>query len=224
MPQEFINKFYVYKIINMINKKIYIGKSNNVKKRWREHISYSNNKSHNYPISNAIRKYGKNNFSIEIVGEFLCEQKAYDIEIECIYYYNSMDKNIGYNICPGGQGAGSGAANHFYGKSFTQEHKNKISSSLNKYYASNAAPQKGYRHTDAAKLAISEAVSGIKRSLDFKENLRKHKQKITLSQANEIRSLYASGHYTTRQLGTMFGISGTSVKNILSNKTYKEEP
>lgn len=223
MPQKFINKlFYVYKITNLINNKIYIGKTNNVKKRWREHISSSKNKSLNYPIYNAIRKYGKNNFITEVIGEFICERKAYDIETECIYYYNSMNKNIGYNVREGGQGAGSGELNHFYGKNLTVDHKNKISKSLNEYYLHNTASQKGYHHTDDAKLKISKSIIGVKRSLVFKENLRQHKQKITLLQANEIRVLYNTGNYTAKQLGIMFGISSTSIKNILSNKTYKE--
>ena len=53
---------YVYKITNNINNKIYIGITNNYKKRWDNEKSYPKNPERRQVIQEAIHKYGKNNF------------------------------------------------------------------------------------------------------------------------------------------------------------------
>ena len=60
--------FYTYKYTNLINNKKYIGQTNNLERRIREHKSCSfNPKSVNYndKIHQAIRKYGKANIQLE---------------------------------------------------------------------------------------------------------------------------------------------------------------
>ena len=57
---------YVYKITNLINNKIYIGITNNYKKRWANECSNFNDKSKMQVINYAIQKYKKENFKFEI--------------------------------------------------------------------------------------------------------------------------------------------------------------
>ena len=52
---------YVYKITNNINNKIYIGITNNYKKRWDNEKSYPKNPERRQVIQEAIHKYGKIN-------------------------------------------------------------------------------------------------------------------------------------------------------------------
>lgn len=55
----------IYSILNIINLKEYIGKSQNIQKRWKEHIkssSYSNK-----PLYADMRKYGIKNFRFKIL-------------------------------------------------------------------------------------------------------------------------------------------------------------
>jgi group I intron endonuclease len=64
----------IYKITNNINKKVYIGQTNNLKKRWNEHkrLGNSNNsskKSINSKLYSAMKKYGVENFTIEVIEE-----------------------------------------------------------------------------------------------------------------------------------------------------------
>ena len=92
----------IYKITNLINGKSYIGQSKNITTRWRRHRTSAYNKndcSYEYPLYRAIRKYGLENFSFEILEE--CLVKELD-EKERFYIekFNSFEE--GYNQNKGG--------------------------------------------------------------------------------------------------------------------------
>ena len=58
---------YIYKITNLINSKIYIGKAKNIDERFKRHIRESlKYNTDSYVLHSAIRKYGAENF---IIGE-----------------------------------------------------------------------------------------------------------------------------------------------------------
>ena len=89
----------IYLIKNIINGKIYVGKTkNSLACRWSGHKSVARNSPSTSPIYNAIRKYGEDNFSIEEIdrAESLSELKRK--EFYWINHYNTIDKKIGYNI------------------------------------------------------------------------------------------------------------------------------
>lgn len=52
---------FIYKITNLVNGKVYIGKTEEtIEKRFRQHLSESNkDRCKNRPLYRAIRKYGK---------------------------------------------------------------------------------------------------------------------------------------------------------------------
>lgn len=87
----------IYKIENKINHKIYIGQSNDPNRRFNEHCEKS--PKYRSLIHEAIIKYGKENFSFEILGWY---EDYNEKEIEFIQQYRSLVPN-GYNICEGGQ-------------------------------------------------------------------------------------------------------------------------
>lgn len=82
----------IYKIENLINGKLYIGQSVHIELRWQEHCRPSAKSL----IGKAISKYGKENFTFQILEEcaesYLNEREAYYIR-----YYQSLVPN-GYNI------------------------------------------------------------------------------------------------------------------------------
>lgn len=92
--------YYVYQITNLINNKKYFGSTNNVERRWREHKSNSlNSNSHhyNYPLQQAFRKYGLENFKFERLPEiFNTRYTAEERERELIIQYDTIGHN-GYN-------------------------------------------------------------------------------------------------------------------------------
>lgn len=82
----------IYKIENLLTHKIYIGQSVHIETRWSEHCRPSANSV----ISNAIHKYGKDNFSFEILKK--CKESELDKwEEYYINFYNSIVPN-GYNV------------------------------------------------------------------------------------------------------------------------------
>lgn len=94
---------YIYKIVNKINGKIYIGKTlKTIQERFNEHCNdYKKDRNEKRPLYSAMNKYGIENFYIEEV------EKCLDSEIDnrekyWIEYYNSF-KN-GYNATLGGDG------------------------------------------------------------------------------------------------------------------------
>ena len=89
---------YIYKITNLINEKIYVGKSKNPKVRWRQHKSHSQKR--NTKLYYAMRKYGIENFIFEVLEE--CNENT--INDKEIYYISSL--NPYYNMTDGGDGGG----------------------------------------------------------------------------------------------------------------------
>lgn len=97
----------IYKITNLINNKIYIGQTRATEpQRWQSHIWHAYNDPENDSIAlcNAIKKYGRENFKREIIEECNDSNELNNKEIYYIKLFNSTDKNIGYNITPGGDG------------------------------------------------------------------------------------------------------------------------
>ena len=103
-------KVGIYKIRNIINNNIYIGSSNNIKKRWIKHFSLlKRNCHHSSHLQNAWNKYGEFNFEFSILEEckedelLLREQYYLDkllLASEYIKGNNNFFIKNGYNIKP----------------------------------------------------------------------------------------------------------------------------
>lgn len=98
----------IYKIQNKENGKIYIGQSNNCERRIKEHC-YPNRYLCNLPIDIAIHKYGKEQFTFEIIEECPLE-KLNERETYWILFYESHTEK-GYNCNVGGDNGQIGEGN-----------------------------------------------------------------------------------------------------------------
>ena len=89
---------YLYIIHNNINEKKYVGVSIRPEERFKQH----KNREGCPALHSAIKKYGEDNFSMELlcVGD---AETIDQVEIEAIQLFNSVSPN-GYNIAVGGQG------------------------------------------------------------------------------------------------------------------------
>lgn len=98
----------IYKIQNKQNGKIYIGQSNDIERRIKEHCYPNRYKKSRCLIDYAIHKYGVENFTYETVEECSLEELN-DREQYWIQYYDSRKK--GYNCSDGGNQQSVGSNN-----------------------------------------------------------------------------------------------------------------
>ena len=158
----------IYKITNKLNGKVYIGQSRDIDARWRQHI----NAKDNYAIHNAIKKYGKENFSFEVLLE--CPAEMLNVwERDMIALYDCISPN-GYNLTEGGEGHHLSEetrlkmSNTRKGKHHSEETKIKISNAQKGIPLSEetrlkmSEARKGKHHSEETKIKISNARKGVK--------------------------------------------------------------
>ena len=116
---------FVYKITNIVNKKIYIGKTsskvNKPQHRFRKHelnaFSANQERRDECPkLYRSIRKYGIQNFTFEIIGEYSTETRALRHEKLFIKKFDSFRNGLNSSI--GGDHPISGKNNPMYGKGY----------------------------------------------------------------------------------------------------------
>ena len=97
------DRYSVYKIVNTINGKVYIGQTiNTIEKRFKEHLHRARYESNIVrPLYNAIRKYGEENFKIYMIETNLTKIEANEKEKYWIKKYDSFGEH-GYNATDGG--------------------------------------------------------------------------------------------------------------------------
>ena len=89
---------FLYVITNCVNGKQYVGITKNPKQRWHNHGSDSKCPA----ISNAIRKYGKENFTFDLIFEG-DEETVKFLEQQFIVRLETKSP-LGYNLTDGGDG------------------------------------------------------------------------------------------------------------------------
>jgi group I intron endonuclease len=96
-PPERIH--HIYKIVNRVNGKLYVGQTIDPCGRWRQHRSC---RTTNMAITRAMIKHGVENFVFEII-DFATNQKEVDaLEMAWIERLNSLVTGHGYNLQAGG--------------------------------------------------------------------------------------------------------------------------
>ena len=96
----------IYKITNKVNGKVYIGETiRSLETRWKEHIheSFKEGHGYNYHLHTAIRKYGTDNFSIEMIDNCPDEER-FQLETKYIKQYDTTNPDKGYNTVVEGEG------------------------------------------------------------------------------------------------------------------------
>lgn len=117
----------IYLITNKINGHMYVGGSKDIRKRFLEHKRCTDIKSS--AIDRAIKKYGKDNFTYQIITELppdwdiIGEHEKYWIK-----FYNTFKDKQHYNLTPGGEG-NVVFGGYWKGKTFSEEHRQNLSDS-----------------------------------------------------------------------------------------------
>ncbi len=207
-----IKKFYVYKITNLINNKIYIGKTYDPYGRWQSHLNTAKHKfSNTYSyIHKAINKYEKENFSFEIIFETNSEEESLSKEKEFILQYNSKNSKFGYNLTDGGDGIS--------GFKYSDEQKLALSTRMKGRFDGELNPFFGQKHTDETRIKISKA-----RKNSSNENYLGEKSsqaKLTEIQVIDIKTKYLEG-IIVKELKKNYNVSKGCINSIIYNDTWK---
>ena len=210
----------VYKIVNKINNKKYIGSTNDRKKRWARHRSMLRDDCHtNQHLQNSYNKYGKDNFQFFIVEEVKDEKDLLDRENFYLKYWNYHAADMLYNVALDAsapmQGR-TGEDNPNYGRELLEVTKQKISESekgkelseeTKKKISQNHAhlsgenhpmwgktgkdnPNYGREHTDEWKKEQSKAVSGENHPMWGKELSKVTKKRISKAVSGKKHPMY----------------------------------
>jgi hypothetical protein len=187
----------VYKTINLINQKYYIGKHS------------SDDPSDDYlgsgiALLRAIKKHGIENFKKEILHLYDNEAEAYDKERVILEELDGLKDPLCYNLCYGGVGFWKGSTHSVEarekisqgnkGKIRTDEAKQRYSASKKGIPKSDAHKQRlsdvnmGKKTSDETKAKISAANTGQKRSTEFCENQSKRQEGNTVWPKGKLRS------------------------------------
>ena len=140
----------IYKIINLITEKVYVGSAVNIDKRWYNHKSLlSNNKNKLPKLQNSVNKHGLENFIFEIIEEcpkeILIEREQYWMDFFDSYKngYNSRpiaSSNLGMVYS---KETREKISKSHIGKHASDESKKKMSDYWKNYYKTNTIHNKG---------------------------------------------------------------------------------
>lgn len=165
--------YYLYEIKNNVNGKIYIG------------VHRTNDLNDGYMgsgslLNRAKEKYGIENFSKTILQTFDNEEQMFQKEREIVNETFLLRDDV-YNLKLGGDGGWDfinsddtirkersertkGSGNSFFGKTHSQEVKQKLAECATKQWS-------GVKKTEDHKLKISKALTGVPLSEERKKNI-----------------------------------------------------
>jgi len=222
--------FFIYKISNKINNKIYIGQTTQSMERRKAQykwccINYANGKYVNSTIIiPAMNKYGFNNFEFEIIHTCETIEELNQLEIFYIKQYNCLCPN-GYNIESGGNNspvseitkrkigdAQLGEKNHRFGKKISQQHKDAI-----------RAANIGRKHTDETKRKIVQFLTGKPKSEETKNKISKtlkgrpsvRGRKLSIDVEKEIYFKYINNDISQQDLANEYSVGATTIGRVI---------
>lgn len=216
---------FIYRIINNINRKIYIGQTNNSNLRWSQHKSNAKHNRGQQVITRALTKYGVENFEFEVIASCLDQAAADEAEEQIIIQCESRNPLKGYNVSAGGNTSPR-----------TPEILQKISESLKKHYEEHDGWLKGGILTEEWKKNISKSSIGKLGTNTGKKFSNEWKVKISKSQAGkeqkskrrfseeiekEICKLYVEEEKSTYWLGKKFDCNRNMISDIIKRNGYE---
>lgn len=235
----------IYKVTNNMNGKIYIGLTTQTfLRRKREHIRKAIKCNSKLIFHNALRKYGEDNFTWDIIDSAETQEELNEKEIYWIDFYNSniyAKNSNGYNLTFGGGGTS--------GLKLSEETKKKMSESRkgqkrdDEFKRRMSKLHKGKVVSDETKQKLSEANKGKTLSEETKQKLgiankgktlsEETKQKISESRKGEdcplaklteenvlqIKELIKEKTLLTN-IAKKFNVSPKAISNIKTGRTW----
>lgn len=182
---------YIYKIVNDINNKIYVGQTMKERPtdRWSQHKTAAKrlNEKDNSILHIAMNKYGIEHFFFEIIEEVPIQ----NLDEREIYWIKELNCKVpnGYNISEGGK-VPRGIPSKFKGVPRTEEVKEKIKNSWtfekrehqSKLFSGEGNPMYGKHLSEKTKEKIRLKTSGENNHFYGKHHSKETKEKLSQSQ------------------------------------------
>ena len=206
----------IYKIVNLVNDKFYVGSTIHKKVRFRQHRKLlRGNRHHCKHLQAAWNKYGEDKFDFRVIEEVPDGVSLHDAETR--YLEEHVGKPYCYNSGWSAKAPWRNAppeVTPFYGRARSPEERAKISASLKSFYAENYFnhPRVGKSHSDETKAKISAAKLanpqrpwlGKQRSDETKAKIsaaqygipKSPGRKVSLEGMAKIKAAAAAGHYS----------------------------
>lgn len=236
--QKLYQLYGIYGIKNLINNKVYVGKTiNNFGDRRDCHYAALNgNYHHNQHLQRAWNKYGIENFEFFIIFNCINNENLQQVnDLEKKYIKEYREQNLCYNLTDGGDGGlglelspevrqkiGEKNRQRLLGKKLSAETRYKMSEAQNKRYAN-------WTQEDRQKFGeiVSQKSRGYKWSQASKENFAKKQQtqpngaKYDIVTVHIIRDLYENLHLSTKKISEILNISQHTVYQIATYRRWK---
>lgn len=158
---------------------------NSVKRRWGSNgISYKNNKH----FWSAIQKYGWENFQHIVLADNLSKEWACQLEVDCIWKYNTTNPDYGYNNAIGGE------INSGFHYNLDEQTRQKISNAIKEWHSQPEIKKQfehinlGNKASEETRKKLSEAHKGLTSGMKGKKHTLESKQKMSNSQKGKIIS------------------------------------
>lgn len=182
---------YTYKITNLINGKMYIGKHT------QEFGFIDDYMGSGKIIKKSIDKYGLENFKKDILEFHESSEEAYEAEAHLITK-DIVESDLYYNVVYGGKGFAHGDKHTLYGKVLVEKDGSRYYISKDDYYSGSYKSHLcGKKHSEESKEKMRKPKSDM-----HKENISnarigmiftdEHKENISLSKRNEKSIFYNS--------------------------------
>jgi group I intron endonuclease len=227
---------HIYKIINNINNKIYIGQTNDMYQRWAQYknCATSENSNNTQLIVKAMRKHGFDNFKMECIATATNigipegADKHYNInEAEALIIEQEDARNleIGYNLDSGGNAIER-----------SPETIAKIIKGRLKYFETHAGSMKNRKHLPESIKKMSESAMGKpgtnigkKFSEETKRKMSESAKKVDKSdtrrflpeEEKEICRLYSEDKLSTDKLSKQFKCSKSTILEIFKRENVE---
>jgi group I intron endonuclease len=203
----------IYKILNKINNKVYIGSATDIRKRWRDHKWYLNhNIHHNSHLQSSWNKYGVEAFEFTIllecsIDELLEKEKEYTLK------YNSLNNNCGYNV--------NEPQKVFLNRKCSELTK-KISS---KRMLGKNNPMFGKFGIEHPKFNISPSIKMRNHLSLIKKGIPTHRRthvKLIPNDIINIRKMYNEEKISQPKIAVKYNVCCTTINQIINNKIWAD--
>ena len=216
---------WIYRILNIKNKKSYVGASENIKERYFTHFNKLRRKSHhNKDLQKDFNKFNRDDFKFEILKDNVNKEELDEYERFFIGLFDSF--RDGYNRTTGGKSGFNftketleemrdrmlGENNHMYGETHSPEAIEKIKNNRRILKGENN-PMYGVKMTE-------EQIRKMVENREIKYGEENPLSKISKEECKEIYNRYYDGYERMEEISKDYNISKELISHIVTNNHY----